>query len=469
MGFVNKLIFFTTNELSSVDIVKDNALGVINIKKMQATFSIASKAIHSRDMWGVFSCTLSDGKRKIKVSGEWPCRVETILIGTVFTATLLEHEYNGHMQYKIKKGTIDATNSLLFVTCQQLIDATDDKKSIRLLVDKYNNELPLILNKAHNSNTELVCEGITKYKMRKIMNAYSERANNILLQEEYPSIPTKWISLIKDSTAISENPYFLYDKVDANEKHECLLVSDSIFNKLECTNISIRIQYWLDYVMENKHRKTGNYWFCKDEIIKEIYYITTYDSIEPIINKYVRTNTNDNTICYERHAREEELAAHYVKALMNKTKLEMSITPQPEDMDEIQYKALLTSLNNTFSIITGKAGTGKTTVIKNITSALSDNNIEYILCAPTGKAAVRIKETSGQEACTIHALMKTSPKEAYFIIDESSMLSVSLFVSFMISRIDYIKGLILVGDHNQLPSIDPGAVSYTHLTLPTKA
>jgi exodeoxyribonuclease V alpha subunit len=106
-----------------------------------------------------------------------------------------------------------------------------------------------------------------------------------------------------------------------------------------------------------------------------------------------------------------------------------------------------------FTILQGGPGTGKTTVIKGILSALPPNE-NVLLCAPTGNAAKRIEASTGSYAYICHKIihdmkLMNKNKKCNLIIDESSMVSISLFTS-LVKGLDP-KRVILVGDTHQLP------------------
>lgn len=143
-------------------------------------------------------------------------------------------------------------------------------------------------------------------------------------------------------------------------------------------------------------------------------------------------------------------------------------------LSEEQHTAISTCLNNSLSVITGGPGTGKTTIIKCIIDILEMIGKEYMLCAPTGRAAKRITETTGKEAKTLHRLLEIvkvddNDIESFFetivkpvetdviIIDESSMIDCMMMSNFF-KAVKPSTQVIMVGDVDQLPSVGAGNV-----------
>lgn len=122
-----------------------------------------------------------------------------------------------------------------------------------------------------------------------------------------------------------------------------------------------------------------------------------------------------------------------------------------------QADAVIMGLTNRLSIITGGPGRGKTTIIKTILDIWDDDE-NVILCAPTGRAAQRMKESTERNADTIHRTKtKDEPEGKLIIVDESSMLDIKLAAQFLTWATKHENNIIFVGDVDQLPSIGPGS------------
>ncbi len=135
-----------------------------------------------------------------------------------------------------------------------------------------------------------------------------------------------------------------------------------------------------------------------------------------------------------------------------------------------QREAIETVLKSKVSIMTGGPGVGKTTIVKSLLGIIDAKSLRIGLCAPTGRAAKRLTETTRMEAKTIHRLLEFDMKTYGFkhnqnnllpldvlIIDEASMIDIVL-LNHLLKAIHLDTAIIFVGDIDQLPSVGSGAV-----------
>ena len=142
------------------------------------------------------------------------------------------------------------------------------------------------------------------------------------------------------------------------------------------------------------------------------------------------------------------------------------------DYSAEQRQAIREAATSGLLLITGGPGTGKTTILNGILELLGRMQLRCLLAAPTGRAAKRLTEVTGEDASTIHRLLEASidqntgkmffvrdednPLKAdVVIVDEMSMVDVQLLHA-LLQAIPEGKRLILVGDPDQLPPVGPG-------------
>ena len=158
-----------------------------------------------------------------------------------------------------------------------------------------------------------------------------------------------------------------------------------------------------------------------------------------------------------------------------KKELELFEKKSNIELSEKQKEAIKEINDHNICVITGGPGTGKTTIIKTIIELFKHNGMKPVLCAPTGRAAKRMTEATGEEAKTLHRLLEigsivsedtqnvntnlsVAPIDAdIIIVDEMSMVDIFL-MNYLCKAIYNGTKLVLVGDTDQLPSVGPGNV-----------
>lgn len=190
--------------------------------------------------------------------------------------------------------------------------------------------------------------------------------------------------------------------------------------------------------------------------------------------KFVMTNeaAEDEDIIAKNISRIMASAGRFgamdISMLIEKVETTLGIAFAP-----LQREAIFASLENGVIILTGGPGTGKTTVVRAMISIFNSVGLSTVLAAPTGRAAKRMSEATGEEAKTVHRMLEMERgtdgnvrfgrgernpiNEQVIIVDEASMLDLSLTASLLRS-IKRGARLILIGDSDQLPSVGAGNV-----------
>ncbi|MDH3444396.1 MAG: AAA family ATPase, partial [Deltaproteobacteria bacterium] len=202
---------------------------------------------------------------------------------------------------------------------------------------------------------------------------------------------------------------------------------------------------------------------------KRIYLTELFEAEKRVADAIVRLISTPSFLQGERTPRPWEKGKTVARGAMDFSGGSLFLD-LPMNLDEDQIQAAQQALEQKVFVITGGPGTGKTTLLMSLLAILRRARVTFALAAPTGRAAKRMRETSGEEATTIHRLLEYNPREGGFqrgednplqvdvvIIDEASMIDLTL-MDHLLRAIDPHSHLILVGDVDQLPSVGPGSV-----------
>ena len=253
-------------------------------------------------------------------------------------------------------------------------------------------------------------------------------------------------------------------RIRSGIKHALILMT---YNGHCCTRYENLVEFVkkLLKVSENEIEDTLINMKAKEDIVLEerdgsewVYLYDYYKAEDEITRRLIDLDNYSNIKKIDKFDKE-------LKLFEKKSSIELS---------ERQIEAIKAINENNVCVITGGPGTGKTTIIKTIIDIFKHNEMKPVLCAPTGRAAKKMTETTGEEAKTLHRLLEigkvSDENQGYntdisvapidgdiVIVDEMSM--VDLFLMNYLCKALY-KGtkLVLVGDVDQLPSVGPGNV-----------
>lgn len=302
--------------------------------------------------------------------------------------------------------------------------------------------------------------GVTYAMIKKLL---SEEPNPVLLKQE-----------------LEKNPY-LMTKIDGIGFKKC----DDLALKLkpELIDSTQRLVAFVQYYFKDLGESKGHTW-CSEKILRSAISNNVYECCNKVDwllenNEFLHINNGRIGLKYYY-----DIEMQIYHLILNKSKLNTTINisdkaielaikhaEEEQGFDYVveQLDTIHKSLHRTVSLITGKAGTGKTSIMRAIVKAYMENNYMMTASALSAMAAQRITEATEFPAMTIHRTLGcqglnefTYNKDNHLItdvafLDEGSMVNASLFLHWLEAIGDNTR-IIISGDHKQLPPIGFGNV-----------
>ncbi|EGC83915.1 SF1B family DNA helicase RecD2 [Anaerococcus hydrogenalis] len=357
------------------------------------------------------------------------------------------------------------------------------KKTAQLIYEKFKDDsIDVVFNQ---SEKLLTIPGIGKKKLEKIkestLDARDSREALLYLQGLNISfnLANKIYKAYGDNTIsiVKTNPYKLSEDISGIG----FIMADNIAMNMQMKSDSkFRISAALSYVLKNDAEMPGSCTIRLDDLIDKTFSLIKVDRNkikdqinEDLINSKIQImKIGNEEFVYDKdiYKAEKSTAINLSRLKNEKYIFDLEINEDLDAFSKQQQVAINEAFNNMLLVITGGPGTGKTTIIKAICNILDDNNLKFKLAAPTGRAAKRMQESTENSALTIHRLIGIKPESPipeyneenpldcdYVIVDEVSMVDIKL-MDKLLKALSSNTALILVGDHNQLPSVGPGNV-----------
>ena len=342
-------------------------------------------------------------------------------------------------------------------------------------------------------------KGISEKKAQAIGDAFSELKkvqNSVMFLQSYnisTNMALKIYKIYQDKTInyVKENPYRMVEEIEGIGFLTADKIARSMGIKLDS---AFRIRAGMLHILNENSEKNGNTYMPKNVFLESLSTLLSLDKDKYkgeflavldnlILDKVITTfyKHPHNVIMLTKYYFIETSVAQKL-ALLNISSKYSNLSVEKdiqefEKLNKIQFdadqkQAIINSVNCGVSLITGGPGTGKTTIIKCIMTILRQYQNKIMLLAPTGRAAKRLSESTGEQAKTIHRGLEvdfrgdrgvfihneTNPLDAnVVIVDEVSMVDVILMNS-LLKALNRDCKLILVGDKDQLPSVGAGNV-----------
>jgi len=346
--------------------------------------------------------------------------------------------------------------------------------------------------------------GISSKKAMEIGEAFADikkMQNSIIFLQQYnisTNLAIKIYNFYKEKTeaVVKNNPYKLVEDVDGIG----FFTADRIAQNMGIEPTSnFRFRAGVLHVLKENSDKSGNTFMflaslqdeltallriTGDNINEKIENILSILEIDTYIKRF--TKNDEEAVMLTKFYNIEKYVSETLKLLdmyVDETEynidneIAMFETASKIKMHDKQKEAVSLAINNGISIITGGPGTGKTTIIKCVLQAFRNMRKRVGLMAPTGRAAKRLSESTGQDALTIHRALEVSgaDRNMFFynhlnklpydviIVDEVSMVDIQLMY-YLVRAIKRGARLVLVGDKDQLASVGAGNVLADILT-----
>ena len=348
----------------------------------------------------------------------------------------------------------------------------------------------------YNPDRLAECRNVSPKKAREIGQAYAEvhqMQNAVMIMQSYnisTNLAIKIYNQYGEGTEdiLKNNPYKMVEDVDGIG----FLTADRIAMAMGVPSDSdYRIRAGILHVLKDNSDKNGNTYMqipaLKEGVFGLLSINNLSDRIDNLLTKLTLENyiklieiNGENVVALSQYYKIEKVLADSLILLNSDTEnanmdisddIKMYETINHITMHEHQKMAVNIAINNGVSVITGGPGTGKTTIVKCILQILKAMGKKVKLMAPTGRAAKRLSESTGEDASTIHRALEMTGGEDKFIfnnstqklnydaiiVDEVSMVD-SQLMYYLVRAIKRGSKLILVGDKDQLASVGAGNV-----------
>lgn len=341
--------------------------------------------------------------------------------------------------------------------------------------------------------------GISEKKAEAIGQSFGELKkiqNSVIFLQNYnisTNMALKIYAQYQEKTIdyVKENPYRLVEEIDGIG----FSTADKIANRMGISKDSpFRFRAGLLHLLGENSDKNGNTYIYKNALLENLASLLEVDPNEYFVEfikvldnlafdkvvTILRKNQAEIVMLTRMYFTESSVAQKLAVLNSSAKQTDMDFSSEISIFEKInkikfdsdQVQAIMNSVHNGVSVITGGPGTGKTTIIKCIITLLRQQNNKIMLLAPTGRAAKRLSESTGEQAKTIHRGLEvdfrndargfvhdsSNPLEAdCVIVDEVSMVDINL-MNALVKALPRDCKLILVGDKDQLPSVGAGNV-----------
>ena len=414
-----------------------------------------------------------------------------------FTVKDTNHRLNERRQYTIDITELPPTKWGIQYLLEDIpslsfdsIDAITDDLEFDLLCEIMNDQQANYVHKAYPNFVRLVLMGksdeidvkniynvshkrLAQY-VRKIDKHYNTfllhaKSKHYNLSSQECRMLLSYFDTVNDCVEeMSTNPY--YCLIDICGRSFRQADTEILNHDISFRYSDIRIEYMIDYAIQRFEMDGSTY----VDAIRLGDYLITLDNDPAVMERVVHVSDKSERIHYEpqrnilqrqsTYEDEMKIASFFNLLLENDITLDWDWTKYTKikdgELTDEQKQLLKTFCEHRIVMLDAPSGTGKTSSLMALLDMIEDNGLTYKMMSPTGKAASRLSEQTGRPASTIHRAVLSGTLEDIdvIIIDESSMLSITLLTMVIMNDLYSDVRFVLVGDSAQIPSIGLGRV-----------
>lgn len=417
--------------------------------------------------------------------------MQQLYVGSEYEVVATLEYNNKYKSYQYKPKSIVSIVPKTEEQQRQFLESIITQRQANILLEQYPNIVQDIINGTDNVDLSIL-KGIGDYTY----NSIKEKVlNNYVISDILVMLQPLGVTFNKIKKLISNepNPSLLKEKLIDNP-YIMLEIRGFGFKTVDQLALKInpdirisakRVYAFLKYYLEELGNNSGHTWIDIGHIESAIRdnLIECTDVYKTIIENEKKHESmlhiKNNKIGLKQYFEKEEAIFEIVKELnkydplkISENEIEAGISKSESDqgffLTDEQRAVVESSIKNNVVIITGSAGTGKTSISRAILNIYKQAGYSIACCALSAMAAQRITEATGFPSSTIHRLLGYGPNgfsysheaplsEDVILVDECSMINVGIFYA-IISAVQGGKKIIMCGDNRQLPPIGYGNV-----------
>jgi len=433
------------------------------------TIEIENEIFRNGD-FHIYAGWINNEQISVKADGFEITEGEKTLVGTMgnykgqksFQCKYEEFDYNSR---QAKNNLLCSIPGIKSKTAKRILDEVED-------INIFKTEDYPKIKGVGQATILLIREGLQKLESMEVFKELNMMLGDKCTPAKIKQINEMIENLDNGLDEFKTNPYkILIENADFGFK-QADLISLSVGVKIDN---STRLKYLVEYVVKY-YTSLGNCYIEKDDLLDKLSSLNI-KNVDTFVEENERLEIDGEKVYTVSMFEAETKIPYYLKKLIEKETsikfldnydIDQAINDYQEinkiKFDKLQIEGIKNLVNNKVSILTGGAGTGKTTLLKCALFILNELNFRMFLTAPTGKASRRMEQATGSVATTIHRFLNVAEasrtyRQSVMVVDEFSMVDTELFYDLLRAMEDApidFKKLILVGDPGQLPSVQPG-------------